>query len=155
MLPKVILCPTDLSERAEAAIDYACELANKLGATLHLVHVLGVPMMGVPELGMALTSATIDTMVVEQQTALDDLARSKAPKCQIGQAVLRTGEARDVINQTAKELGADLIVIGTHGRTGVARVLLGSVAESIVRTAPCPVLTVRNTSDDDTNSDAG
>ena len=154
MLPKVILCPTDLSERAEPAIDYACELATKLGATLHFVHVLGVPMMGVPELGLAVTATTIDSMVVEQQTALDNLARSKAGMATIGQALLRTGDSKDVINQTAIELGADLIVIGTHGRTGLSRALLGSVAESIVRTAPCPVLTVRNESDSDSKSDA-
>lgn len=154
MVPKIILCPTDLSERAEAAVDYACELARPLGATVHLVHVMGVPMMGVPELGMAMTSAAIDTLAVEQQAALDTLAKAKAAKCQIGQAILRTGDARDMINQTAKELGADLIVVGTHGRTGVARVLLGSVAELIVRTAPCPVLTVRNHFDAEPRSDA-
>ncbi|HEY4059107.1 MAG TPA: universal stress protein [Kofleriaceae bacterium] len=154
MLPKVILAPTDLSERAEAAVDYACELASQLGAKVHLLHVLAVPVVGVPEIGMAMTSTMIDTMLVENQTALDQLARTKANKCEIGGAVLRTGDARDVINATAKEIGADLIVVGTHGRTGVSRVLLGSVAESIVRTAPCPVLTIRDDIESESHSDA-
>jgi nucleotide-binding universal stress UspA family protein len=56
---------------------------------------------------------------------------------------LKTGDARDLINQTAAEVGADLIVMGTHGRRGVRRALLGSIAETVVRSAPCPVLTVR------------
>ena len=57
--------------------------------------------------------------------------------------MLRTGDARDVIIRACEEINADLIVMGTHGRRGVSRALLGSVAESIVRTAPCPVLTIR------------
>ena len=68
----------------------------------------------------------------------------KRDKGTIGQAVLRTGDARDSIIQAAEELHADLIVMGTHGRRGVSRALLGSIAETVVRSAPCPVLTVRN-----------
>lgn len=142
MLPKTILVPTDLSEAAEAAVDYACELATQLGATVHLVHVIGIPALGVPELGVALTSTMIDTMVEDAQKALDELAASRRSRATIGKTVLKTGDARDMIDQAAEELGADLIVIGTHGRRGVSRVLLGSVAETVVRTAPCPVLTV-------------
>ena len=154
MLPKIILAPTDLSESAENAVDYACELAQTLGATLHLLHVIAVPVVGVPELGMALTSTMVDTMVTDNQTALDALIARKRDKCQIGPGLLRTGDARDVINATAKEIGADLIVVGTHGRSGVSRVLLGSIAETVIRTAPCPVLTIRRESDEDSKSDA-
>lgn len=154
MLPKVILVPTDLSETAEEAVDYACELARTLGAKLHLLHVIAVPVVGVPELGLALTSTMIDTMVADNQAALDRLAAKKAAQADIAPTILRTGDARDVINQTAKEIGADLIVVGTHGRRGVTRVLLGSVAENVVRTAPCPVLTVRMDKRADTKSDA-
>jgi nucleotide-binding universal stress UspA family protein len=57
--------------------------------------------------------------------------------------MLRTGDARDVIVDVAKEIGADLIVMGTHGRRGVRRALLGSIAEGVLRTAHCPVLTIR------------
>ncbi|HEY5921825.1 MAG TPA: universal stress protein [Kofleriaceae bacterium] len=143
MLPKHILVPTDLSEGAEEALDYACELAREFGATVHLLHVIGIPTLGVPELGVALTSTVIDSMVRENQIALEQLADRKRHLGTFGQVLLRTGDARDVINRTAKELGADLIVMGTHGRRGVSRALLGSVTETVVRSAPCPVLTVR------------
>jgi nucleotide-binding universal stress UspA family protein len=143
MLPKNILVPSDLSEAAEHAFDYACELAKTLGAKVHLLNVIGVPVLGVPELGVAITSSVIDSLVAENQSALDKLAAKRAGRCEIGEVLLRTGDARDVINQTAKELDIDLIVMGTHGRRGVSRALLGSVAETVVRSAPCPVLTVR------------
>ncbi|HEY5949099.1 MAG TPA: universal stress protein [Kofleriaceae bacterium] len=143
MLPKHILVPTDLSEGAEEALDYACELARQFGATVHLIHVIGIPTLGVPELGVALTSTVIDSMVRENQAALEQLADRKRDQATFGQILLRTGDARDLINQTAKEVHADLIVMGTHGRRGISRALLGSVTETVVRTAPCPVLTVR------------
>ncbi len=143
MLPKTILVPTDLGEGANAALDYACELAAKLGATVHLLNVIGIPAMGVPELGVALTSSAIESIVRENQEALDKILAARKGKCELGQALLRTGDARDVINQTAIEIAADLIVMSTHGRRGLSRLLIGSVAESIVRTAPCPVLAVR------------
>jgi nucleotide-binding universal stress UspA family protein len=154
MLPKIILVPTDLGETADAAVDYACELARTLGAKLHLLNVISVPVVGVPELGMALTSTMIDSMVKDNQDALDRLAARKASMADIAPTILRTGDPRDVINQTAKEIGADLIVVGSHGRRGVTRILLGSVAETVVRTAPCPVLTVRTEKHEETKSDA-
>jgi nucleotide-binding universal stress UspA family protein len=144
MLPKNILVPTDLSQHAEEAFDYACDLASKLGATVHLVNVIGIPALGVPELGVAVTSTMIDSMVNENQQALDALVARRRGDVQIGHILLRTGDARDMIDQTAKEIGADLIVMGTHGRRGVSRALLGSIAESVVRNAPCPVLTIRS-----------
>lgn len=154
MLPKVILVPTDLSETAEEVVDYACELARTLGAKIHLLHVIAVPVVGVPELGMAMTSSMIDSMVKDNQATLDAFTARKAALADIAPPILRTGDARDVINATAKEIGADLIVVGTHGRRGVSRVLLGSVAETVVRTAPCPVLTVRMEKHEETKSDA-
>jgi len=142
MLPKHILVPTDLSDGAEQALDYACELARTLGAQIHLLNVISIPALGVPELGMAVTSTMIDQLVIDNQTALDRLARTRCT-AQVGQVMVKTGNARDTINQTAKELGVDLIVMGTHGRHGISRALLGSVAETVVRSAPCAVLTVR------------
>ncbi len=143
MLPKTILVPTDLSEGAEEALDYALGLAAALGAQVHLLNVVGIPSLGVPELGIAMAATTIDTIVVENQKAIDDLAARKRATAPIGQAILRTGDAKDTILQVAKELGVDLIVMGTHGRRGIRRALLGSIAELVVRTAECPVLTVR------------
>ena len=143
MLPKNILVPTDLSEGAEEALDYACELARQFGATIHLLNVIAIPALGVPELGVAMASTVIDSLIKDNQAALEALAQKKCVKAKMGQHLLRTGDARDVIIQTAKDLGADLIVMGTHGRRGVTRALLGSVAESVVRMSPCPVLTIR------------
>ena len=143
MLPKHILVPTDLSEGAEEALDYACELAAQFGATIHLLNVISIPALGVPELGVAMASSVIDSLIQDNKAALDTLAQRKCGKATMGQQLLRTGDARDVIINAAKELGVDLIVMGTHGRRGVSRALLGSVAETVVRSAPCPVLTVR------------
>ena len=142
MLPKHILVPTDLSEGAEQALAYACELARTLDAEIHLLNVVGMPALGVPELGVAMTATVIDQLVVENQTALQELARARCA-ARLGQVLIKAGDARDMINRTAQELGVDLIVMGTHGRRGLTRALLGSVAESVVRSAPCAVLTVR------------
>ncbi|MEO8551840.1 MAG: universal stress protein, partial [Kofleriaceae bacterium] len=77
------------------------------------------------------------------QKALDKLIAERAGKAPFGPALLETGEPRDLIVQAATKVGADLIVMGTHGRRGLRRLMLGSVAESVARTAPCPVLLVR------------
>lgn len=155
MLPKSILVPTDLSAGADQALDYACELAKSLGATVHLVNVIGIPALGVPELGLALTSTVIDQILLDNQGAIDKLAADRrAAGVTMGQVMLKTGDAKDVINQTAIEIGADLIVMSTHGRSGLARALLGSVTETVVRSAPCPVLTVRITEKAHSDRDA-
>jgi nucleotide-binding universal stress UspA family protein len=152
MLPKNILVPTDLAEGAEQVLDYACELAQPLGAKIHLLNVVGIPALGVPELGVALSATVMDQVVVENQSALDRLsARCGAA---LGQVVIKSGDALDMIHQAAVELGIDLIVMGTHGRRGLSRALLGSIAETVVRSAPCPVLTVRLRDADDTREDA-
>jgi len=141
--PMNILVPTDFSAQAEQALDYACQLAGKLGATVHLLSVIGLPAMGVPELGAAMAASVIDDMVKDNQRGLDALADARRATTKIGQVLLRTGDARDIIPSVAEEIGADLIVIGTHGRRGLSRALLGSVAEYVVRTSHVPVLTVR------------
>ncbi len=153
MLPKQILVPTDLSDGAEQALDYACELARTLDAQIDLLNVISIPALGVPELGIALTSSMIDQLVTDSQAALDRLAQSKCTTL-IGRVMIKTGNPRDMINQTAKELDADLIVMGTHGRHGISRALLGSVAETVVRSAPCAVLTVRMRNVHDTDQHA-
>lgn len=142
-MPKNILVPVDFSEYAEHALDYAILLAAKLDAKVHLLNVIGIPALGVPELGLALSASMMDSLVKDNQAALDKLANARRTKAPIGEVMLRTGDARDVIIRACEEINADLIVMGTHGRRGVSRALLGSVAESIVRTAPCPVLTIR------------
>ena len=141
-LPTNILVPTDFSPTAERALEYGVALGAALGARIHIVHVIGLPSLGIPELGLALASVTIDGLVADGWAALGRLRDKYRDQAHVGEVVLRTGDARDEVLQVAKELGADLIVIGTHGRRWVARALLGSVAEAIVRLAPCPVLAV-------------
>jgi glycine betaine transporter len=142
-LPTNILVPIDFSEYSERALDYAVALAGKLDAKVHLVNVIGIPALGVPELGVAISAGMMDSIVKSNQAALDKLAETRRTKASIGSVILRTGDARELILGACAEVGADLIVMGTHGRRGVSRALLGSVAESVVRTAPCPVLTIR------------
>jgi nucleotide-binding universal stress UspA family protein len=136
-----VLVAHDFSETAQHALSLALDLAESLGAKVTVVHVYELPVYGFPE-GPAMTS----DFAGEIETAARDVlkgvvARARRKTVDID-AVLRQGAAWSEIDETAKEVGADLIVIGTRGRRGIARALLGSVAEKVVRTAPCPVLTV-------------
>ena len=142
-LPRTILVATDFSEHADRGLAYAAELAARLDAKLHLVHAISIPALGVPEMGIAYSSMMMESTVKESQEALTALAARYRDRVPIATTHLEVGDARDVIDRIAETIGADLIVMGTHGRRGVRRMLLGSVAESIVRSAPCPVLTVR------------
>jgi universal stress protein A len=137
--PRDILVPIDFSAGAEHALDYACTLATKLDATVHLVHALGA---GLPELSVALTDQMIETMRAASMAELEKLAEARAP-VRFGKVIVQNGEARDAILETAADLHPDLIVIGSHGRRGLSRLVLGSVAEAVVRRAACPVLVVR------------
>jgi nucleotide-binding universal stress UspA family protein len=141
-LPKNILVPTDFSAGSEAALDCAVMLAAKFDATIHLLNVIGAQLIGT-EYGLAVTTSMMETVLVRAQGQLDQLAAERAAMASFGPAILEIGDPRSQIEQVARRVGADLIVMGTHGRHGLPRLLLGSVAESIVRTAPCPVLLVR------------
>jgi nucleotide-binding universal stress UspA family protein len=142
-LPRTILVPVDFSPNSETALDYAVELAGKLDAKVYILNVIALSGLGVPELGAALAPSLIDSMVRDSEAALAKLADARRSQAKIADTLLRTGDARDIIIHTAEEVAADLIVMGTHGRRGVGRALLGSVAESVLRTSPCPVLTIR------------
>lgn len=140
--PKTILVPTDLGEGAEAALDYACDFARPFGARIHLVSAITIPALGVPELGVAMTGSVVDGMMADSLHGLERLIEHNKHRGTFGKPILKSGDPVDIINETARELGADLIVMTTHGRHGVARWLLGSVAEMVVRTSAIPVLTI-------------
>ena len=142
ILPKTILVPTDLSENAEQALDYAVALAARLDAKIHVLNVIPVQVLGT-EYGLNVTQAMVDDVLRANQAALDKLVAARAGKAAFGPAQVEFGDARAVIDATARKAGADLIVMGTHGRRGVRRLLLGSVAESVARESTCPVLLVR------------
>jgi nucleotide-binding universal stress UspA family protein len=139
MLPKNILVPTDFSECATTALDYACDLARTLGATIHLVHCFGPAS---PEMTLTLTAAMFDTLRSGSMTALESIVTAH-PDVKFGRLALERGDPRDGILDIARDLECDLIVIGTHGRRGFARLVLGSVTEHVLRRATCPVLTLR------------
>jgi universal stress protein A len=140
--PRTILVPIDFSEPAEAALDYAVKLAEKIDAKVHLLNVVELQGFHFSDLGAALTVEMIDMIVAGNQTALERLADKYRGSGHIGEVLLRTGDPRDLIEEVARELDVEMIVMGTHGRRGFRRLMLGSVAETVLRTARCPVLTV-------------
>jgi nucleotide-binding universal stress UspA family protein len=141
-LPRHILVPHDFSETAQTALTYAIELAHKLHARLTIMHSYELPSYGYPD-GLAFTAEVAENIQRSSEEGLEAVtAKVKQPGLEMGK-VLRQGPAWSQIDAVAKDMKVDLIVMGTHGRQGITRALLGSVAEKVVRTAPCPVLTVR------------
>jgi nucleotide-binding universal stress UspA family protein len=142
-LPRTIVVPTDFSEHAEKATRYALELAKRLDARLELVHAWSVPIVSYPDLMVPLPATFIDDVGRDAQQRMDKaLARTQAPGIAVSGTVV-CGDARQALIELADQRKADLIVMGTHGRRGVKRALMGSVAEAVVRHAHCPVLVVR------------
>lgn len=143
---KHILVPVDFTETSEAALDYAIELAAKLGADVTVMHAYELPIYGFPD-GALVATADVATRISQAaQQALDATVNKRVDTVKVKlDRVLRDGVAWEEINLVAKERGANLIVIGTHGRKGLARALIGSVAEKVIRTATVPVLTVHGT----------
>jgi nucleotide-binding universal stress UspA family protein len=142
ILPKSILVPTDFSEPAERALDYAVALAERVGAQVTVLHAYEIPLVGFPDGALVATADIAGRIVRAAQEGLD-VAVAQRKSHGVGlKSLLKTGDAREVIEAIAQDLGADLIVMGTHGRRGLSRALLGSVTEYVVRTATCPVLAV-------------
>ena len=139
-----ILLPTDFSDYSAAATKYACELATKFDAELHLLHTLETHLASTPNFGFGLD---LPKYVSESKAAAEkSLGGVLDPKWSAGRTVIHAvveGSPKVEIIQYARKQNIDLIVIATHGRTGLSHVIMGSVAETVVRTAPCPVLTVR------------
>jgi len=138
-----ILFPTDFSDNANAARQYACSLAEQYGAELHVVHVLTDPGFLMPQPACdAIPGATSQAL---EQAADQELARAIdaewAKQLKIVRSI-RIGPPFLEILQYAQKHEIDLIVMSTHGRTGLMHLLLGSVAENVVRKSKCPVLTI-------------
>jgi len=144
---RTFVVPYDFSENARAALRTAVELAEQLGADLQLVHVVQPPAYGYGYGGMAgaVTPPPVDMQEIAAgaRHSLEEVAREvNGFSGRIEAHVFEGASVADAIQESAEKLGADLIVMGTHGRTGLAKVALGSVAERTLRGAPCPVLTV-------------
>lgn len=143
-----ILVPMDFSENSEHALDYAIDLAGKLGADIQLLHCYIVEMFSMVAYGADhMPSIPQDFAHQVERAAGSKLATYKEQVARSDIQVschLSTLVPSDGIVRTAQELGSDLIVMGTHGLTGLSHALMGSVAERTIRHAPCPVLTVRS-----------
>jgi len=138
-----ILVPLDFSSHSDAALALAIELAREHGAELHLVHAYELPAAVTMAYGVAIPQAVWDG-VQEAAVARLEEGRERAEAAGVSVSThLATAPAADAIANAAETFGADLIVMGTRGLTGLKHVLLGSVAERTIRNAKCPVLTVK------------
>jgi nucleotide-binding universal stress UspA family protein len=133
---KKILCPLDFDQNSLLALRLASELAQERQATLYLLHVVVMPPG--PEVALS-----FGKMEAAARTKLERLARQKANGKARYRIEVMMGDPAVEVLQAAKRLRANLIVMATHGRKGLRRLVLGSVAERVIREAPCPVLTVR------------
>jgi len=145
--PKRILVATDFGEAAEVALNYGREFARTFGTSLEVLHVCDDALTR----GFGAEGVVIDYGGLQRdieagaRAQLDALLSAEDRTALNAKPVLRTSNAPALaIVEYAKESGADLILIGTHGRGAMAHLLMGSVAERVVRLAPCPVLTVRH-----------
>lgn len=134
-----VMAPLDFSSPSLDAVEYAIQVANHFGAKMTLVHVLE-PMYYDAEPGLQ----SMEANWVHWRTQLEQLAGLISSFGLATGTVIRGGVPTDSILDCAREQGCDLIVMGTHGRRGWARLRLGSVAEAVIRQAPCPVLTVKS-----------
>ncbi len=143
---KRILVPTDFSDPSDGALEYARSLASTFGATIDLVHVFDDPFTSGAFIGDGTVMLPLELRDQLLDVAREHLATRHAVHAQTlpgSSTQLLTGATAKRIVEHAAETHPDLIVIGTHGRGGLSHLLLGSVAERVVRTAPCPVLSMR------------
>ena len=138
-----ILVPVDFSAHSEVTFRYATTLALRLGASIELLHVVENPSPnGLSSLEVPIPTAEVRESVVADRS--ERLSRYTAPSRLRLQRTLRVGTPVQTILGYAESGAFDLIVMGTHGRTGLAHLLMGSVTEQVIRHAPCPVVTLRD-----------
>jgi nucleotide-binding universal stress UspA family protein len=147
MIVQHVLVPIDFSATADRALAYAIALGQQLQVRLTLLHVLDLTPVTVDEMPPGMTATYLDDLETDAQYLLQ-ASRERVQSVGLqAESLLVQGTATQTIIDTAGEQGVDLIIMGTHGRTGLAHVLLGSVAEHVVRQGPCPVLVVRRAPD--------
>ena len=141
-----ILVPTHFCPASDAALTYARSLAHQLGASIHLVHVFEDPFTSGAFVGDGTVALPLDLRQSLERLAREQLAARHTEHVEVLRLspadVLKGSTARRIVEH-AKAIGADLIVMGTRGRGGLGHLLRGIIAEKVVRTARCPVLTVR------------
>jgi nucleotide-binding universal stress UspA family protein len=143
-----ILVPVDFSPHADRALKYAAMLAQRLSAGLELVHVVENPFItGAWSAEAYLPNAgeLLEGLIANAEQRLATLGQPAAALGVAAKTAVLSGRPAQAIVEHAKAGGFDLIVMGTHGRTGLSHVMMGSVAEGVIRNAPCPVFTVHAT----------
>jgi nucleotide-binding universal stress UspA family protein len=146
MVLKKILVPTDFGPASAVALQHGRDLASSFGATLHVLHAVGdlvtmatMPPTYVPDLVQSQKEREADA-----RARLRKMLAADAPETRRAEVVVSSASPASAIVTYAETHGIDLIVMGTHGRNAISHLLLGSVTEKVVRSAPCPVLTVRH-----------
>jgi len=142
---KRICCPIDFSDASRAAMEIAADLARRFGAELVLLHAYPIPGYTFPDGSVVASPKMMQELADQAQRHLEEW-RAEAERLSGNPRVLAEkaiGEPAAEIVSFARGRGVDLLVLGTHGRTGLEHALMGSIAERVVRRAHCPVLTVR------------
>lgn len=140
---RTILVPTDFSSHSEVALEHAVALARAFGAKVHLLHCYSLPIPAVMPYDVAVPETVWEGVREAADAKLAELGEKVAAEGIEVETHLSRAFPAEVIAETAEEIGADVIVMGTRGNSGLKHVLLGSVTERVLRTAPCPVLTLR------------
>ena len=141
---KKVLVPIDFSDYSKNALNYAVDFAKHFKSELYLIYVVE-PVIYPPDFSMgqiAIPSVDLE-MDKRAKEELDNLAKKQIPSELNTHVLVKTGKPFIEIIETASETDADIIIIATHGHSGVEHILFGSTAEKVVRKAPCPVLTLR------------
>jgi len=143
MAIKHILVPTDFSEYADQALNYAIQLAQQLQAHITLLHIIDTAPLGVVEGATMLPPSYWQELETDIEQIMEESLKRLHDVGLQGETVIVHGVPFQTIVDTAEDKGADVIIMGTHGRTGLPHAIIGSVAEKVVRLAPCPVLVTR------------
>jgi len=138
---KKILCPTDFSDASKNAIRYANEFARSMQASVIFLHAIE-PRPIATDMSVAYVPIETDLEKIAEEDLASLMEEEKIKGISATKEVI-VGHAADVIIEQAEEQDVDLIILGSHGRTGITRLLMGSVAEAVLRKAPCPVLIVK------------
>jgi nucleotide-binding universal stress UspA family protein len=141
---ETILVPVDFSDHSREALDTAIQMAHQFGSTIHLLHCYHIQTAGISPYGIVLPEGYYAEIRGAAEKQLNDWHEMLSDEEIQSKSILSADSPSLAINLAAEEIEADLIVMGTRGLSGLKHAVLGSVAERVVRLAPCPVLTVKH-----------